>query len=118
MVDPRNLEPNERSALLKILDGASFEGANELIVQVDATRVIGGIPTLLDLGVDRSASPARCGDGPVPFRAIVQGSLGEPEGEVLVWVSGGYLSALECAWFTDQTPTEFPAPERIARQTK
>lgn len=29
-------------------------------------------------------------------------------GEVLVWVGGGYLSAIEYAWVTDKTPDRLP----------
>lgn len=38
----------------------------------------------------------------MPVRAFAEG------GEVLVWVTGGYLSALEYAWTTDAVPVAMP----------
>jgi hypothetical protein len=41
-------------------------------------------------------------------RAEVRGPAGEYLGEVLVWIGGGYLSAIEYAWVTDETPDRLP----------
>jgi hypothetical protein len=38
---------------------------------------------------------------------------GEPLGEIVVWVTAGYLSDLEFAWVTDDIPAAIPSPERI-----
>lgn len=73
----------------------------------------GGIPTLLELRVEASAPAAKCNDGPIPVRALVEGSDEEIEGEVLLWVRDGYLSGLEFAWFTDDAPTRMPTAESI-----
>ncbi|MEU5438268.1 hypothetical protein AB0G73_33615 [Streptomyces sp. NPDC020719] len=35
------------------------------------------------------------------------------EGEILVWVAGGYLSGIEYAWFGDAMPTRLPSADRI-----
>ncbi len=35
---------------------------------------------------------------------------GEPVGEILVWTSDGYLTALEYAWYSDDPPVEWPDP--------
>jgi hypothetical protein len=49
----------------------------------------------------------------VPVRAIVVGPGQDPTGEVLVWVTDGYLSTLEYAWYTDEPPQYLPLPADI-----
>ncbi|WP_206311716.1 hypothetical protein [Streptomyces sp. DASNCL29] len=46
----------------------------------------------------------------VPATGAVKNSSGELVGELLLWVSGGRLSALECSWYTDEAPTALPDP--------
>ena len=113
MVYHRELTPAERDILIEVLSHTSFPGVQELVDQVTSTTVVGGTPTLLDLAVADSVKPSLCPDGPVPVRAFVNGLNGETEGEILVWVEDGYLSALEFAWFTDEVPISLPSPERI-----
>jgi hypothetical protein len=113
VVDARNLTPDERELLLRILGDVPFEGAPELRTQVARANVVGGIPTLLELRVARSVPAAKCEDGPIPVRALIAGPNEEIEGEVLVWVTDGYLSGLEFAWFTDDAPTQMPNAERV-----
>jgi hypothetical protein len=107
-----NSRRTERAVLHRILDGAQFPGARELSAQVDGARVVGGLPTFLDLAAAPSARPSSCKDGPVPLRPVVEPD-DEVEGELLVWVTGGYLSGLEYAWYTDEPPSAFPDPARI-----
>lgn len=111
MVQPRKLSEEERAVLERVLSGG-FDGARELRSQIEQASVTGGLPTLLDLAV-HDALPARCSDGPVPVRAMVEGPAGDAQGEVLVWVTGGFLSGLEFAWVTDDTPAGMPPPDRI-----
>lgn len=110
---PRRLTFKERDLLGMLLSQAGFEGAQELAAQVEGTSVIGGLPTVLDLRAPRTSPAAHCEDGPIPVRAFVQPADGVVEGEILVWVKGGYLSAIEFAWYTDIVPTEFPSYEQI-----
>ncbi len=107
MSDARALSPDESGVLCRVLSSGSFEGVDELIAQVPRTRVVGGIPTLLDLAVVTPATAASCPDGPLPLRAFVEGLGSDVEGEIIVWVKNGYLSGLEFAWFTDEGPTAF-----------
>jgi hypothetical protein len=113
LTDERALTPTEVALLLHILDGASFEGADALRAQVSLAHVAGGIATFLGLAVAAGATASTFRAGPIPGRAFVEGTDGEPEGEVLVWVTGGYLSGLEFAWFTDEMPTEMPDADRV-----
>lgn len=113
MTTTRHLRPHEQQVLHMLLEGIPFPGSAELIAQIPLTRVAGGLPTFLDLTVDASALRADREDGPIPVRAFVEGDDGAIEGELLVWVRGGYLSALELAWVTDAMPQDLPAPDRI-----
>jgi hypothetical protein len=113
MSKQRPLTPDERTTLLRILEAAPVDGASELRAQVDETTVVDGLDTFLDLKVAKSATRSTVPDGHIPVRAFVYGADGVPEGELLVWVADGYLSAFEFAWTTDEMPRTFPPAERI-----
>lgn len=82
--------------------------ASVLREQVEVAAVSGGIPTLLHLVVAQPVDTVGSEDGPVPVRAFAEG------GEVLLWVTGGYLSALEYAWTTDAVPVAMPPAHTVA----
>ncbi len=115
-VAPRDLNANERELIELLARCATVPAAKELVDQIACTRVVGGIPTLLDLQVSRSARSAAVKDGVIPVRAFVEDPDGETIGEVIVWVKDGYLSGLEYAWFTDEPPSAMPAKETIRLQ--
>lgn len=88
--------------------------AAQLERQLGLARVVGGLPTFLDIAVGRPlVDGAAVNDGPLPVRSVVSTEAGEVVGEILVWVTHGYLSGLEYAWYADETPVEMPAPERV-----
>lgn len=49
-------------------------------------------------------------DGLLPAAGTVRDGSGELLGELLVRVSGGRLSPLECAWYGDAAPARLPDP--------
>jgi hypothetical protein len=115
----RELAPRERDALVRILEAASFAGASELRGQVPDTRVVvGDLPLLLDLEVESpTAAPASAlPDGPIPVRVLVEPPGEESVGELLIWVTKGYLSGLEFAWVTEEMPTELPPVDHLQIQ--
>ena len=114
----RELTDNERGILETILTSADVRGAVDLLAQVKRTRVIGGLPTLLDLRVDQAAVPVDIPDGPIPARAIVESDGGKLIGEILIWVAKGFLDGLEFAWVSDEAPAEFPPPSSIRVLTR
>lgn len=114
----RALLEHEREILREVLAHASFPGAAQLTRQVEHTSVDGGLPTLLDLTVATGAAAAADAvpDGPVACRALVHSPSGDVEGEIIVWVKGGYLAGLEYAWFTDEAPVAIPPASRVRVQ--
>lgn len=109
----RNLEPNERDVLLKMLS-TDFDGAVELRDQVSSAVVTGEtFPTWLDLQVDGDVRASNLGDGPIPVSAWACDDAGDEIGTLLVWVTDGRLSAVEYGWVTDGMPTSFPALESV-----
>jgi hypothetical protein len=74
--------------------------------------VRGGITTFLDLSVNEAVAPSAAADGPIPARVLVEEEDKEI-GEILVWVTDGFLSGIEYAWFTNGMPAAFPPPERV-----
>jgi hypothetical protein len=107
---PRELTPAERE-VLEFMVSADFAGADRLRAQIPHCRVVAvwaeGQPSV-DLAVSRTVAPAQLPDGELPSGSEVRTSAGEYLGEVLVWVGGGYLSAIEYAWVTDEAPDRLP----------
>lgn len=109
----RPLQPLELDLLKVIASHAPESHRRALVAQISKARVVGGIPTLLKIGVDRDEDLVALPDGPLPVRALVEDRCGSPAGEVLVWIKGGYLTALEYAWVTDQPPAALPQTDAI-----
>ncbi len=109
---PRPLSPGERAALIRIVETAEVDGIEELRLQVPHAEVSGG-PTFLVLQVREPAPRSRFHKGHLPVRAFVRWDEGDSDGELLVWVNDGYLSALEFAWYADEQPHEFPPIDDI-----
>jgi hypothetical protein len=109
----RPLRARERQVLEVLLRG-DFAGAGELRAQLASTTVFAQDPqTFLNLQVDRqNAAASPIANGPIPVRALV-GQDRAVEGELLVWVEDGFLSALEFAWVTDEMPAALPRREQI-----
>ena len=107
----RKLKVKEVALLHSLLAG-SFPGVDSLRLQVGACWVVqpwASSSASIDLAVKGDVPSADLvPDGPAPIDAIVYDRAGEPIGELLLWVSAGYLSALEYAWFTDAPPLELP----------
>ncbi|MFJ7218066.1 hypothetical protein [Amycolatopsis sp. NPDC098790] len=106
----RELTRAERE-VLEFLLSADFAGAEELRAQVPQCRVVAvwaaGQPSV-DLAVPETVATARIADGEIPAASEVRDAAGQYVGEVLVWVEGGRLSAIEYAWVTDDAPDRLP----------
>jgi len=90
--------------------------AQDLYAQSAVATVAAGLPTMVELTVPPSCEPARVPNGPLPVRAVAVDAQGSPMGEVLVWVSDGYLSTIEYAWYTDEAPTELPRASQLRHE--
>ena len=111
---PRRLSLSEHAVLLWILRALPNRGEAELLyVQSTAAVIEGGPLTMLSLSIPPSHAPTSIPDGPLPIHAVAYDDEGALLGELLVWVSGGYLSAIEFAWYTDSAPIELPAPSQL-----
>jgi hypothetical protein len=89
----------------------------ELLYAQSTAAVVQNSPiTMRELAIPPSCAPVPIPDGPLPVRAVACGTDGTLLGELLVWVSGGYLSAIEYAWYTDAAPTELPAPNQLRHE--
>lgn len=99
-----------------LLAGSEFTGRNELLAQVTRLRVVGGPVIMLNLAVDFRFGPLPRPEGPIPGVDDVYDDSGQSVGTLLLWVSAGYLSALEFAWWTDAIPQHLPLPSDVRRQ--
>jgi hypothetical protein len=112
-VEARALTEDERDILLAIAREADKRDIAGLAAQVSLTSVTGGLPTMLDLAVGHGVRPVSCANGPLPIGCRVIAGDGEPQGQMLVWMADGYLSALEFAWITDAAPSAMPPADRL-----
>jgi hypothetical protein len=93
-----------------ILERTHGEAAGVLLSQLGAARLSGRLRWFPDLVVDTErAEPADLTDGPLPVIPFVRAEDGTHVGEILLWVTGGYLSGIEFAWVTDQPPDDWPS---------
>ncbi|MEV6070630.1 hypothetical protein AB0L82_29140 [Nocardia sp. NPDC052001] len=101
--------------LSKILSG-DFDGAAELRAQLPVSRVVAtwgiGSPSV-DLETSSDVAAADVVDGLLPVGAEVRDESGVYVGEILIWVTGGYLSAIEFTWVTDCRPKVLPEPDAM-----
>jgi hypothetical protein len=106
------LSRTARAALIRCFEllAPNEPGLADQVQHVEAVAVT---PTFLDLTVPLDVPAADVPDGPLPGRALVVDEDGETTGELLVWLSSGRLSGLELAWYGDETPSDWPAPDRI-----
>lgn len=112
----RPLSEAERDVLLHILS-TPFPGAAELRRQVAMARVDrswdpAGSPSV-DISVPADSPRANLSDGPISAAAQVVDAHGEYQGELIVWVSDGRMSALEYSWVTDEPPARLPRTSDI-----
>lgn len=115
----RSLTTCEQALIMSILCSYSdTEAAAVLAVQsANAAVVPSAIPTFLEFRVEGKAAPAAVPDGPLDTRMLVVDSGNQSTGEVILWVEAGRLSALEFAWYSDQTPQQLPFPWQIRPAT-
>jgi len=102
-----------RELLRHVLGKADFPGSDELFQQASSVNVVGGLITMLDLCVTAQRSASAFTDGPIPLSIMVMDSEDVAFGELLIWVSDGYLSSLEFAWWSDSPPERLPALDRV-----
>ncbi|CAD5989888.1 conserved protein of unknown function [Agreia sp. COWG] len=102
-----------RELLVFILGQANFPGSNALRMQASDVEIVGGSVTMLDLRIPDQSPISLAVDGVVPLSTQVVEGHDEPLGELLIWVSGGRLSCLEFAWWTDDPPFRLPSPAQI-----
>jgi hypothetical protein len=112
---PRPLLPEERAALLALLNYAHFAGRDELIEQVDhacVDRYCGCGCATVGLRVEPAAPSAGKTYRPIPNEANVLDVNGEAVGDVIVFADDGFLSNLEIVWYLKPI-SPFPPPDRL-----
>lgn len=112
MSQERTLPPPVVDLLLAI--AASLGDAGQpLSRQACHAKMRGYTATYIDVDVPSDCAPGNWADGPLDMKPLVIDHDGEAVGEILVWVSGGRLTLLEQAWFTDNPPTTWPPLDSI-----
>ncbi|OKJ94568.1 hypothetical protein AMK26_32620 [Streptomyces sp. CB03234] len=114
------MNASERGVVELIL-AQDFPGAAELRAQIDFAEVVaqwaeGSVS--VDLRV-REGAPRSAGvSGVIPVDATVLDTSGSLIGEILLWATDGYLSAIEYAWYGDEPPSVLPEPDLISIEVR
>lgn len=110
---PRALTSTEREVLSRYLVGSGIPQRDFLSAQIPYTMVIRGATPTIDLEVDtRQVKPADIElRGPLQPRMFAVGPNDELWGEIMVWVTEGYLSGLGLAWWNDERPRSWESVE-------
>lgn len=119
-ITPRPLNPGER-AVVELILAHDFPGAAELRAQVDLVQVVakwGADSASVDLRVLEGASRSPQGTGVIPVDATVVDKSGSLFGEILIWTTDGYLSAIEYAWYGDEPPSTLPNIAMISTEMR
>lgn len=112
----RPLTPLERQVIAALLID-DCPGVNELRAQLDTARVIrawamDSSPSIdLEVSSGMPAAPLRGSN--LPVNAYVYDDHGVFQGELILWLSNGKISALEYAWVTDSSPLSLPTVDMI-----
>jgi hypothetical protein len=111
----RQLSDLERQVVARILS-VDLPGVVELRDQLELAEVLrewGTMGPSVDIWLPADCARSMCEADLFPADARVTGGDGNYEGELLLWLEGGRLSALEYAWVTDDPPVALPSPDRI-----
>jgi hypothetical protein len=85
------------------------EVRHPLRAQLDTATGTGETPgQTIHFKIPPQAPPTPLPDGPLALPALVVDASGTPIGEILLWIRDGYLSTVERAWFTGDTPDTWP----------
>lgn len=107
----RNLDKRERGVIAHLLS-PEFDGVTQLRAQLECATVRKswkpeGSPSF-DIGVPSDCEASSFAGNLAPVTARVFDENGSFEGELLLWVTRGRLSALEYSWVTDDPPRQLP----------
>lgn len=109
-ITPRPMSSGER-AVVELILANEFPGAAELRAQVDFVQVVAkwGVDSpSVDLLVLEGSPRSPGVSGVIPVDATVMDESGSLFGEILLWATDGYLSAIEYAWYGDEPPSALP----------
>lgn len=119
-MDPRPLTEGER-AVINLILANEFPGAAELRAQVGFARVVArwaAGSASVDLEVLEGAPRSPAAAGVIPVDATVVDESGSLFGEILLWATDGYLSAIEYAWYGDEPPSALPDTGLISTEAR
>jgi hypothetical protein len=102
----------ELVALIAQIAAPLGAASSNLVRQAEAATIVRGSPTMVDVVVPAELPGVSADDGPLPRQALVHDG-DQLVGEILVWIRAGRLIGLEQTWFTEDSPTTWPAPDRV-----
>lgn len=119
-ITPRPMSSGER-AVVELILANEFPGAAELRAQVDFVQVVArwGVDSpSVDLRVLEGVPRSPVASGVIPVDATVVDESGALFGEILVWTTDGFLSAIEYAWYGDEPPSVLPGVAMITIEVR
>lgn len=108
----RSISPEVAATITSIIAESGLPGAHNLLADLPEALMSPQTEWILDIKTPASSVATEFSDGPFPARAFVPSSA-EYHGEVIVWISDGHVSGIECAWITDTMPTRWPRSDEM-----
>ena len=102
-----------RCLVVAIAEHSTSPVRQALVAQAASISSAEGSVTMVEFTVDPVTPFADIVNGPLDVTPAVIGPTGEPEGELLLWLTGGRLTTLEQPWWTADPPTELPRLDRL-----
>jgi hypothetical protein len=109
----RSLTPSETAVIAAIVSASAIPDAGRLLDLDGAyTSDESSAKWILDIETTNPVPRVHVPNGPLSVRAFVPDSE-RYQGEVIVWITGDYLSGLEYSWITDEAPARWPRPDEM-----
>jgi len=106
------MSPEEAAVIRSILSRVDIRRSGPLFADLDGALVANETTWILDVKVSNNDEGVDLPNGPFPAQAFVPNSA-ECQGEVIIWINEGHLSALEYAWVSDDPPTRWPRADEM-----
>lgn len=107
----RALTTPEHDIIRRILQAF---GDTNLMAQLEHTEaIVGELPMHIGLVVNPGQPRSVRRNGPLPINTSVITDAGVAYGEILIWISDGYLSGIEHPWWSAEMPDAWPAPANV-----
>lgn len=99
-----------------ILSGSRIAASAILLKSLNGALILPDTVWIYEVQVNPLTPRVELPNGPFPTHGCVW-IANEYQGEILLWLKDGRLSAFEYAWITDEIPLRWPHPDELVIAT-